>query len=72
MNTTKVKYRLNGKKQRNPGTRATYLESMTRKECATIFRARTRMIRVSENYRGMIQDKTCRVYGETQEQRRMP
>ena len=29
MNTTKIKYILNGKKQWNPGIRVTYIESMT-------------------------------------------
>ena len=43
-----------------PGKRPTYMENMTRIQTSMIFKARTRMLDIKENFRGKYKDNLCR------------
>jgi len=50
--------------------RQTYMDKLTRYQVSMIFKARTRMLKVKNNFRGMFQDNECRIcnnHEETQE-----
>ena len=60
-NKSKITHLLNGKYQWAAGKRSPYMEKLTRNECSTIFKARTRMIDVKHNFRGKYENTTCRL-----------
>ena len=64
---SKVQHLIKGKIEWTPGKRAKYLDKLTRKECNTIFRARTRMSEVKNNFKTKYQDNTCRACKTTTE-----
>ena len=64
---SKVQFLLSGINTWTPGNRAEYMNKLNRNECSAIFRARTRMTEVKNNYRGMYTNHTCRKCGETTE-----
>ena len=43
----------------NPGKRAKYMNVLTRKQASTIFKARTRMLKVKANYKNGHTDLMC-------------
>ena len=63
---TKTQYLLNNTTWK-PGIRKTYMNKLTRMEASTIFKARTRMLDVKNNYRGKHNNVTCRKCGEPTE-----
>ena len=66
-NKTKTKYYMDNKKDPRPGYRAKYMDKCNRMDANTIFRARTRMLKIKANYRNMHQDMTCRLCKEPEE-----
>ena len=66
-NKTKTKYYMDNKKDLRPGCRANYMDKCNRMDANTIFRARTRMLKVKANYRNMYQDMSCRLCNEPEE-----
>ena len=58
---SKVQHLLAGKIKWQVGTGAKYMYEMTRDNAETIFKARTRMLKVKNNYRGAFNDVTCRI-----------
>ena len=66
-NKTKTKYYMDNKKEPKPGKRAEYINKCTRMEASTIFKARTRMLRVKCNYKKMYQDTICRICHKEEE-----
>ena len=57
---SKVQHLLQGKSEWKPNTRAEYCRNLSRLDCSTIFKARTRMLDVKNNYRNKYNDLTCR------------
>ena len=49
----------------NIGERPKYMKELKRMEASTIFKARTRMLDVQNNFRGKYKDNTCRKCTET-------
>ena len=66
-NKSKVKYLKQGIKTWRPNNKPTYMAKLTRKDCSTIFKARTRMTEIKDNFRGMYTDNICRACGKTNE-----
>ena len=68
-NKSKMMYYLEGKKEMKVGTRANYMNELTRNQASTIFRARTRMIKVRANYKNGNEglDLTCRLCKKEEE-----
>ena len=67
---SKIRYIMQGKQGWEVGKREEYLESLTRSEVETIFRARSRMLQVKENYKGAFSGTVCRACGnETETQK---
>ena len=69
-NKSKVKYLLDRRGPWEPNKREKYMETLSRNECSTILKARTRMIKVKNNYKNMFRDNICRLCkqgDETQE-----
>ena len=65
---SKVGYLLQGYEgEWKPGVRQPYLNQLTRKQASIIFKARTRMIDVKNNFRGKYQNNLCRLCNETNE-----
>ena len=64
---SKVKHLLEGKLEWKAGTRPKYMEELSRENASTIFKARTRMIEVKNNFRNKYNDQSCRACGETVE-----
>ena len=62
-----MQYYLEGKKNWNIGQRANYLNKLTRNKASTIFKARTRMLKIRANYKNGNKDLTCRACKETDE-----
>ena len=54
-------YFLEGKKDWEITKRPEYMNKLNRKEVGTIFRARTRMLDIKENYPGKYQNNICRI-----------
>ena len=50
-NKHKIMYFLNGRGDWEPEKPANYMNKLTRKQASTIFKARTRMIKIKGNYR---------------------
>jgi hypothetical protein len=59
-NKSKVKFLLEGKINWTPGERPEYMNRMTRIQASIIFRARTRMLKTKDNYKGAFKDMSCR------------
>ena len=59
-NKSKIAYFLQGKKEWKPEQPAEYMKKLTRKQASTIFKARTRMTKVKDNYKNGHTDQTCR------------
>ena len=57
---SKVAFLQNHTDQWEPGKRMYYMDKMTRMETSTIFKARTRMLDIKENFRGKYQHDRCR------------
>ena len=66
-NKTKTKFYLDNKRDLTPGKRAKYMNECNRMEASTIFKARTRMLRVKCNYKKMFRDTTCRMCNTEEE-----
>ena len=66
-NKSKLRFFLEGKEQWKPETPAKYMNKLTRKQTSNIFKTRTRMIQVKDNYRNGHSDLTCRACGEQTE-----
>ncbi len=64
---SKVKHLLDGIKEWTPGKRQKYMCKLTRHQTSIIFKTRTRMIEVKDNFRNKHNDNTCRGCGQTQE-----
>ena len=56
---TKMEWLMTGKSKWKPGTRANYLNELTRKQCKIIFETRTRMIKVKGNYKNKEENTKC-------------
>ena len=68
-NKSKLKFFLEGKTAWKPDEPAEYMKKLTRKQASTIFKARTRMLKVKNNYKNGFPDlicKACGVENETQ------
>ena len=50
-----------------PNEAATYMKALTRKQASTIFKARSRMIKVKGNYKNGHQNHICRICGTAEE-----
>ena len=59
-NKTKFQFYKKWKKSIKMGERATYMNKLTRKECHTIFAARSRMLKVRGNHTTGSKELTCR------------
>jgi hypothetical protein len=57
---SKITHLLKGRKTWAPGKRPTYITSMNRYQTSIIFKARTRMIPVKNNFRNQYKDTICR------------
>ena len=66
-NKSKNKHLVQGIQNWTPGQRSHYLNRMSRNECSTIFKARTRMLDVKNNFRGKYENNTCRLCGIEEE-----
>ena len=66
-NKTKIQYLVSNKEDWQPGKPAPYINHLTRSEASTIFRARTRMTQVKNNYKNAHQDQLCRMCGQQPE-----
>ena len=67
---SKVRHLILGIRDREDGKRPPYMNRLNRKQVSSIFKARTRMLDVKNNYRGKHNDLRCRGYrtnDETQE-----
>lgn len=60
INKSKIQHLLQGKDSWAPGKVPTYMNELTRTETSNIFKARTRMIDVKNNFRGKYQNIICR------------
>ena len=59
---SKIQHLLDGKQEEwKPGKRTEYMNKLTRKQASTIFKARTRMLNVKNNYRNNYQNTECRM-----------
>ena len=66
---SKLRFFLEGKTDWGPEKPAEYMKKLTRKQASTIFKARTRMIKVKGNYKNGYPDQACRAcqkYPESQ------
>ena len=66
---SKLQFFLNGKVEWKPEEPAKYMKKLTRKQASTIFKARTRMLKIKNNYKNGFPDLICRacsVENETQ------
>ncbi len=59
-NKSKVKHLMDGIQMWNPGKRPAYMNKLTRQETSVIFKTRTRMLDIKNNYRGKYTNITCR------------
>ena len=64
---SKLTHFLEGKRGWVPEEPAKYMNKLTRKQASTIFKTRTRMIKVKNNYRNGYTDLTCRACKSTTE-----
>ena len=61
---SKIQHQLEGLAGWEPPKRARYMKKLTRQQANTIFKARTRMLPVKNNYRNIYRNHTCRACGE--------
>ena len=66
-NKSKMQYFLEGKKEWSTQKRANYMTKLTRNQASTIFKARTRMIKVKSNYKNGNNDLKCRICKQKEE-----
>ena len=66
-NKSKVKFFLENRGEWTIGKRATYLNKLNRMEASIIFKARTRMLDIKNNYKNKYRDKTCRLCNQQEE-----
>ena len=69
-NKSKVQHLRKGKGEWTPEQRSQYMTKMTRNECSIIFRARTRMLDIKNNFKGKYGDdkcRACKIETETQD-----
>ena len=59
-NKSKMQFYLEGKKTWKVNKRAEYMNALTRNQVSTIFKARTRMLDIKDNFKGKYTDQTCR------------
>ena len=59
-NKSKIKYIKHGKGDIKQKHRSPYLNKLNRRECSIIFKARTRMLDIKENFRGKYTNNLCR------------
>ena len=64
---SKMQYYIDGKNKWKVGQRSKYLTKLTRNQASTIFKSRTRMLKVKSNYKNGHNDLTCRLCGEEEE-----
>ena len=64
---SKLKFFLEGKGFWGPEKPAEYMKKLTRKQASTIFKARTRMIKVKGNYKNGFPDLACRACKNAEE-----
>ena len=65
---SKVQHLLRGITDKwEPGQRANYMREMTRLQTSTVFKYRTRMLEVKNNFRNMYDNLTCRLCKKTEE-----
>ena len=64
---SKVRHLINGTQEWKPGERKKYMDKMSRNESSTIFKARTRMLDIKNNFRGKYGNMICRVCGQENE-----
>ena len=64
---SKVKHLLEGINNWKVGTRPKYMNQLNRFQVSTIFKARTRMLDIKNNFRGKYNNLTCRGCGEVNE-----
>ena len=57
---SKMTHFLNGRSEWKPEKAAEYMNKLTRRQASTIFKTRTRMIKVKGNYKNGHPDQTCR------------
>ena len=60
-NKSKIEFLLDNRENWQPGKPAGYIKQLTRKQASTIFRARTRMLQVKNNFRNAHEDLICRM-----------
>ena len=58
---TKLSHLLTGKLNWIPGKRPEYMNKMTRTQASTIFKARTRMLDIKQNYKNKYPNPICRM-----------
>ena len=68
-NKSKMDFLIGNRQNWKPGTRAKYLSELTRHEASLIFKTRTRMIDVKNNFRSKYSNTTCRARGKNQRYR---
>lgn len=59
-NKSKIQHLLEGRQNWYPLDRPDYMNELTRKEASNIFKARTRMLDVKDNFRNKYQNLACR------------
>ena len=57
---TKLKEILEGNKSTTKIETPKYIETLSRRDCSNLFRTRTKMIKIKDNFRGAHSDLTCR------------
>ena len=67
LSKSKMQHYKSGIQQRKPGKRAMYMSKLTRNQASVIFKARTRMLKVKDNYRNGHRNLLCRLCGKTEE-----
>ena len=64
---SKMEYYLSGKQHWKVKERSSYMNKLTRNQVSTIFKARSRMLKVKCNYKNGYKDLTCRACGLKEE-----
>ena len=64
---SKVSHLLEGKMGWKPQTRPKYMNILSRNNCSIMFQARTRMLKIKNNYRNMYRDNICRKCNKEEE-----
>ena len=64
---SKIRHLLEGRPEWKPGTKPAYMNKLNRRETSLIFKARTRMLDIKNNFRGKYKDTKCRNCNQTTE-----